>query len=314
MEKKIKNLILVFLIALPLCNISAQGCSDSGFCTMGAFRPDQPDFGKFFIKINSIELTQHLGFTPFNDVIHSTFLDANIGIGKKNFLHVRLPAYTIIEGELGTTRGWGDIFVNYSRSLYSTPSLAVKLTAGAKIVTTAPSNTSEDGLPIPLYRQIAFGSNDVNAGISVSNKNWMFAAGYQKALNQIENDFKHSDWEGHDLESIVVEYDESAGLSRGDDIMLRIERSVRLARFNFYGGPLALWRINNDKVLNENNVLVPVQGSSGLALNLVVGGGFHFNTRMSIRLLNSIRLKDRKANPDGLNRVFISQLAYQLRF
>ncbi len=281
---------------------------------MGAYRPDQPDLRKKNIRLNSIELTQHLGFTPFNDVIHSTFLDASIGIGRRTALQVRFPAYTIIQGELETTRGWGDIFVNVTRTIYSTASYSIKFTAGAKIVTTPPTAQSEDGLPIPLYRQVAYGSNDVNAGVAITSRNWLFAAGFQKALNQIDNRFRHSDWEGHDLEEKVVVYDESAGLARGNDVMLRLERNLRLSRFNIYAGPLALWRVNKDKVLNDDNILEPVAGSSGLALNMVAGMGYQFNTRMGIKLLNSVRLKDRKANPDGLNRTFITQFSYVIRF
>ena len=164
---------------------------------MGAYRPDQPDLRKKNIRLNSIELTQHLGFTPFNDVIHSTFLDASIGIGRRTALQVRFPAYTIIQGELETTRGWGDIFVNVTRTIYSTASYSIKFTTGAKIVTTPPTAQSEDGLPIPLYRQVAYGSNDVNAGVAITSRNWLFAAGFQKALNQIDNRFRHSRSEEH---------------------------------------------------------------------------------------------------------------------
>lgn len=293
---------------------NAQGCSDSGFCTMGAFRPDQPDLRKPTVRLIAIELTQHLGFTPFRDVIHSTFVDATVGVGKRGALQVRLPAYTIIAGEMETTRGWGDIFINFSQSVIATPNLKVNLTAGAKFATTPPTVESVDGLPMPLYRQVAYGSNDINLGISVVNRDWILAAGYQKALNQIDNQFLHSHWEGHTLESQIIQYDESAGLARGDDVMLRLERNLRLSRFNVFAGPLALWRINEDRIINENNSLEAVEGSSGLALNMIAGVGYQFNTRMGVRLLNSFRLRDRAANPDGLNRTFISQFAYIVRF
>ncbi len=306
--------ITCLLISLNISHLNAQGCSDSGFCTMGAYRPDQPFLGKSKIKINYIELTQHLGFTPFNDVIHSTFLDANVSFGRKTFLQVRLPAYTIIEGQLETTQGWGDIFLNLTRTVYSTENLNINVTAGAKIVTTAPATQSSDGFPIPLYRQVAYGSNDINAGFSVVTKRWVFSSGFQKALNPLENEFNHSDWEGHDLESEIVKYEESSGLVRGNDLMFRVERNIRLSKFNFYGGPLALIRVNKDKVVNDQNKLQSVAGSSGVALNFIAGAGYQFNTRMGIKLLNSVRLKDRAANPDGLNRTFISQLSYVVRF
>ena len=96
--------------------------------------------------------------------------------------------------------------------------------------------------------------------------------------------------------------------------MFRIERNFRLSRYNFYLGTLSLWRITSDKTLNQNNELAAVEGSKGLAFNLITGGGYQFNTRMGVRVLVATKLKERAANPDGLSRNFISQLAYIVRF
>jgi hypothetical protein len=46
----------------------------------------------------------------------------------------------------------------------------------------------------------------------------------------------------------------------------------------------------------------------------VTGGGYQWNARMGVRLLVSVKLKERDANPDGLARNFISQIAYIVRF
>jgi hypothetical protein len=61
-------------------------------------------------------------------------------------------------------------------------------------------------------------------------------------------------------------------------------------------------------------LILPVTGSKGLAVNIVTGGGFQFNTKSGLRLLISINAKDRKVNTDGLQRNFIAQLAYVVRF
>jgi hypothetical protein len=57
-----------------------------------------------------------------------------------------------------------------------------------------------------------------------------------------------------------------------------------------------------------------VRGSDVLAVNIVAGGGYQFSTKMGVRLLVSVKVKERDANPDGLSRNFISQLAYIVRF
>jgi hypothetical protein len=306
--------LFVLLFFLTPSILMAQGCSDSGFCTMGAMKPDQYFSNRVHIRLNSVELTQHLGYTKYGDVIHSTFFDANVGITKKTNLQVRFPAYTIIEGNMPTTRGWGDLFLNLSQRIFATDNYQLSITAGAKVLLSTSNKKSQDGLAMPLYQQTSYGSNDVSVGASILSKKWLIAAGYQHAINQISNQFTPQQWEGHSLYNVVKAYDPSAGLLRGDDAMLRIERNFRLARVNFYVGTLQLWRLNNDKVIGPEGILTPVQGSSGLAMNILLGGGYQFNTRMGIRLVNSIKLKERNSNPDGLSRNFISQISYVVRF
>lgn len=309
--QKYLAVLVLFCIQVTLL---AQGCSDSGFCTMGAMKPDQYFSNRVHIRLNSVELTQHLGFTKYGDVIHSTFVDANIGITKKTNLQARLPAYTIIEGNMPPTRGWADVFLNLTQRIFSTDYYQLSITAGAKLLLSNFDNKSHDGLSMPLYQQTSYGSNDINLGASYLSKKWLIAVGYQHAMNQISNRFSPAQWEGHTLYNLVKVYDTSAGLVRGDDAMFRIERNFRLSRINLYAGTLQLWRLNKDKILNENGMLAPVQGSAGLAMNLLLGGGYQFNTRTAIRLVTSIKLKERDSNPDGLSRDFISQITYLVRF
>jgi len=305
---------LTALIIATASNLFSQGCSDSGFCTMGALKPDQPFSRKLTIRLNSIELTQHLGHTKYGDWIHATFLDAVVGVGNKTILQVRLPAYAIIEGNMPTTRGWGDLFFNASRRVRATEKYQVFVSLGTKIYTSRPDKESSNGQPMPMYQQTSYGSNDINTGVSLISRQWMVAVGYQRALNQIKNEFTHSAWAGDPLQEAVKPYDASAGLQRGDDLMFRVERNFRLSRFNFFVGSLNLWRVTKDQTLDFDGNLKPVSGSEGLASNLLVGAGYQFNTRMGVRLLTSFKLKERDANPDGLSRDFIAQLAYLVRF
>jgi hypothetical protein len=79
MTSKAQFILICILIYASIINANAQGCSDSGFCTMGAMKPDQIYSRKLNLRIYSLELTQHLGHTKFGDWIHSTFLDVNVG-------------------------------------------------------------------------------------------------------------------------------------------------------------------------------------------------------------------------------------------
>lgn len=305
---------LLILFILTSLRSQGQGCSDSGFCTMGGVKPDPIYIQKFMIRLNSIELTQHLGHTKYDDWIHSTFVDVNVGVNRRTFLQFRLPAYTIISGNMPTTRGFGDFFFNVSHAVVVKEDFQIFVSSGAKIYTSRPDKQSDDGKPMPLYQQTTYGSNDINLGASFISRKWLFAAAYQHVLNDAQNHFTSEQWNGSPLYNAVRQYDPSAGLRRGDDVMLRVERNFRLSRVNFHAGILNLYRVNEDKTLSETGEFRSVSGSSGLAINFVTGGGYQFNTKMGIRLLLSVKLKERDANPDGLARNFIAQLAYIVRF
>jgi hypothetical protein len=303
------SLTLYLLIATNFIG-RAQGCSDSGFCTMGAMRPDQPYAQKVKIKLHSIELTQHLGHTKFGDWVHATFIDANFSLGRKNFFQLRLPSYAIIEGNMPTVRGWGDTFFSFTRQLVATEQFQVNATLGGKIYTSM--TQSDDAMP--LYQQTTLGSNDLMMGVSMISKKWMVAVGYQKPLNGTRNNFNPTNFEGSVFEDVAKNYTASAGLYRGDDIALRVERNFRLARWNFFIGSLNLIRVTADQRLDSEGKLTAVEGSTGLASNILIGGGYQFNIHSGIRLLVAGKLTERAQNPDGLSRDFVAQLAYVVRF
>lgn len=298
-----------FLIATSF-NSLAQGCSDSGFCTMGALRPDQPYVQKVRIKLHSIELTQHLGHTKFGDWVHSTFIDANFSVGRKNFFQLRLPSYAIIQGNMPTVRGWGDTFFSFTRQLVVKDNFQLSATVGGKIYT---STTKSDNA-MPMYQQTTLGSNDLMMGVSLISKKWMVGVGYQKPLNGTLNNFQPTNFEGSAFENIARNYPASVGLFRGDDIALRVERNFRLAQWNFFIGTLTLIRVTADQTLDSEGKLTIVAGSTGLASNLLIGGGYQFNIHSGIRLLVAGKLTERAQNPDGLSRDFVAQLAYVVRF
>jgi predicted porin len=229
-------------------------------------------------------------------------------------MQVRFPSYAIIRGKMPTSRGWGDLLINLTRNVVMQEKFRVNLTLGIKIYTSKADKQSDSGASMPMYQQTSYGSNDINFGAAVLTRNWLFAAAYQHPLNQVKNNFSPQAWENDPLQEVVKVYDPSAGLQRGDDFMIRIERNFRFSQFNFFAGMLNLWRVTADKTLNASNQLQEVAGSTGLASNLIVGAGYQFNTRMGVRLLTSYKLKERDANPDGLARDFISQLAYIVRF
>jgi hypothetical protein len=282
---------------------------------MGAMKPDQIYVPKVIVRINAIELTQHFGYSKYGDQIYSTFMDVNVGVTRTTNLQFRLPAFTSIRGNMPTTSGWGDYFVNASQTIISRERYQVNLTFGAKLFNRRESDKrSEAGQSMPLYQQTSLGSDDLIAGLSVISRKWMIASAYKHPVNRVRNNFNSDQWTETPMYQIVQEYTSSAGLLPGADIMLRIERSVRFSQWSFSAGLLNIYRIKRDEFLDGNGNSIPLNGTQGLASNFLTGTRYRFNVHSSIKLLMSAKLKERDLNPDGLSRNFVSQVAYEYRF
>jgi hypothetical protein len=49
----------------------SQGCSDAGFCTMGAMKPDQPFNKKIEVRLRSMEISFYRGnYAKTSDAYH----------------------------------------------------------------------------------------------------------------------------------------------------------------------------------------------------------------------------------------------------
>jgi hypothetical protein len=316
--------IKVILISLFLSGQAlAQGCSDAGFCTMGAMKPDQAYSNKIDFKLRSIELSYYKGNTTTSAVVAVTNLDVSFGITEKTGFQIKLP-YQWTSGSLGKAAGMGDVSLSVTHNVKRFNKFELNATLGMKI----PSNKSDIqsqgrnrplsiGLVLPMYYQVSLGSWDMIAGASLINENWLFAIGYQNALTANNNTFEQDDWADpvYPSEDYVAKYDEATKLKRGSDIMFRVERNFRFARYNFNVGLLPIYRISKDQIIDEaTNEYKKLDGTTGLALSLLAGFGYNFNINNTVKFTYGYKLKDREVNPDGLTRDNVMILAYLFRF
>ncbi len=308
--------IVTFLHVLCL----GQGCSDAGFCTMGAMKPDQPFNKKALVKLKSMEVSFYRGKTTTSPIVYVTNIDMSFNlVDDKTFLQVKLP-YQAVNGNFGKTSGIGDISLALTRNLYSSEKFDIGLTVGTKI----PSNDSNlksevNGLSFPMYYQTSLGTYDFITGISLVNRKWLFATGIQHPFNENNNEFTYGGWipvyqDGKE-EGYVRTYWPAYHLKRGTDIMVRAERNFRYARFNMSLGVLPIIRINKDEVTDPNtNERVKLDGTTGMALTVIGTFGYSFSVKSGMRLLLGKKLKDRPVNPDGLTRENVTTISYYYRF
>ena len=304
---------LMLITFLQMAEAQAQGCSDAGFCTMGAMRPNQFFSRKINLRLRSVEITQYFGYTKFQDVILSTIADVNIGISERSSVQFKLP-YTLVYSKLDKNQGLGDVSVSFTHALLVAEKYQLSVTAGTKIPTNGATQQDAAGHSNPSYLQTSLGTYDGILGLSLVSRKWLFAIGYQQPFNTTDNQFTKATWAGDPDSAVAARYPNARQLQRGNDMMLRIERNFRFSRWNGYLGLLPIYRFNRDVVTDEKGIRKPVENSNGLVLNLLTGTGYRFSVKSSVKLLLGFKLIERKLNPDGLSREFVSTLGYEYRF
>jgi hypothetical protein len=312
-----KKLILFAFISIACSNAFAQGCSDAGFCTMGAMKPDQPYNKKVQVKLRSMELSFYRGVTTTTPVIYVATADLNFSINSKSSFQVKVPYTMVRSGNLGKTEGLSDLSLCYTRSLLNTDRFDINFSVGGKIPTNKSDLTSNKfpGQPLPMYYQTSLGTYDFITGLSLINRKWLFATGIQIPLKHInQNKFDWTDFPDYPVPDYIHTYSQSNLLKRGIDVMLRVERNFRFSRFNFSTGLLPIYRIKNDRITNQQGVEIKPAGAHGLALSGIVTAGYNFNVRSGIKLLWGRKFVQRDKNPDGLTRHSVSSITYNYRF
>lgn len=306
------KLVYTVVFVLVVRVAFSQGCSDAGFCTMGAMKPDQPYNKNIPIRLRSMEVSFYRGTTTLTPIVYVATLDASFSVGKKNSFQVKLP-FQAVQGRLANTSGIGDISLCFTRTIYASEKFDVSVSLGSKIPTNK-SNKTENGFPLPMYYQTSLGTYDAIAGISLVNRKWLFATGIQVPLNKNHNEFLWGRWAGSDEDPAYIEkYARANQLKRGIDVMLRVERNFRFSRLNFSVGMLPIYRITNDEIELPEGRVKP-DGAKGLALSAIGTVGYNFNVKSGVKLLMGHKIVQRDENPDGLTRHLVSSVTYFYRF
>lgn len=326
-EKMYRIIVCFALMIFLFSEINGQGCSDAGFCTMGAMKPDQAYSRDINFKLRSVEFNYYRGKTTLSPVVTVYTADISFGINDKTSFQLKLP-YQHVKGNFGTNEGIGDISFSASRSIGRFKGYNVGITLGGKVpsgygsdnasgrASTFGTGQSQPG-DLPMYYQVSLGTYDVVAGASMINAKWLFATGIQIPVkHQNNNTFLWGNFaEYPGGQEYVQEYNRAVNLERGTDIMLRAERNFRFLNYNFSFGALPIYRITKDRTLDpETGELVKRDGTTGMALSVLASAGYNFNVNSSFKLIFGYKLTDREFNPDGLTRDNVISVSYIYKF
>ncbi len=314
------RLVVTLFLVVSMASGYTQGCSDAGFCTMGAMKPDQNYSRRIALKLRSIEFNYYRGTSLLTPIIYAANVDFNLAVTDRSSLQIKLP-YQWIKGSLGENAGLGDISLSFTQNLKTTTRWSFNGTLGAKIPTNDANAkvknewTNGQETPLHMYYQTSLGSYDGIAGFSVINQDWLFATGIQIAFTENGNEFVWGGFPNYPSPEYVARYNRGIHLKRGTDVMLRIERNFKFTNFNFTLGALNIYRITKDNVIIPGTeTRTDLDGTLGLALSVIGTFGYQFDVNSSIKLIQGIKLVDRDVNPDGLTRNEVFSLSYVYKF
>lgn len=302
--------IVLMVVATLLGRQSlAQGCSDAGFCTVGAIKAGQAKADT--AMQHRISLLSAIGQGDDGVLVLTNALQYEWQWKPAWLLQARLIS-NYATGNLGSTAGLGDAIValSHQRALRGKWSVAYSL--GLKLPLQQ-ANASEGGRPLPMQYQPSLGTLDVIAGIALQNNRFHLAAGWQQPLTQRnKNGFLPVYWGNNEA---AGNYPPSNQLRRRADVLLRGSYALlNSGRLHWQAGLLGIYHLGQDRYTDPfaTQPLKSIEGSDGLTLNLTSHWQYKLGQRLAVGLTAAVPLQVRTVRPDGLTRSWV--LAPELSF
>lgn len=297
---KLKNTGLFFLILAFLIigewGLLGQGCSDAGACSIGSMDETINDQQPPRFKIS---YDQNFGLGEKFAFISATSLIVEHRFTKTTSFNIRIP-FIFASGNLGNSSGIGDALVSVIQRLYKGGNSQLGILLGGRIKTNN-SDFNFQGNPLPMTYQTSLGTYDIIVGMQYMFKTWDFYAAYQHPFGRNNNQYLHPEAETNEKKL----YYESAYLKRGDDLVVRIQKTFFLKKDqSFHPGILPIYRLQKSEITRDDqNELL--DGSSGLTINLFLTYSKKIKENTLISLTAAFPVIDKDYRADGLTRNFV---------
>lgn len=296
--------LTLFTLSIASWQVSAQGCSDAGFCTIDAFKPGESDSTNR--PINQIKVGAFFGSADYSILVSGAYVEYNRSFGKKVGMDVKLTSLAQSGNDISVF-GLSDLFLNAHYKLTD----KLKMTLGVKIPLTK-GDLSYNGLPLPMDYQASLGTFDLILGVGYSIKNLHFVAALQQPLVQNNNGFIASDYP---LLSPLRAFQSTNKFIRKGDVLLRVSYPLNLtSKLKFTPSVLPIYHLGNDQFTDAFGQQQEITGSQGLTLNGNIYLDYAFDDNNILQLNMGTPFIVREARPDGLTRGFIANLEYRFKF
>lgn len=302
MIKNFKNIIFMLMV-FYLQQISAQGCSDAGFCSVGnSFKAATTE------KENLIEIGGVYGIGEEDVTIFSPYASYTRLFSDKFAVNAKLTG-TVANGSFGTRSNVGDVFLtgNYK---FNPDANNLKWSGllGVKIPLTS-GNDKINNVSLPMPYQSSLGTFDIIGGLEASVKKWDFNVAAQIPLNDNKNSYLSA-------LSPTDKFESTNLFHRKSDVLFRATYRILLLneKLSLKPNMLFIYHLGNDSYVNQFGNSVEIANSDGLTINGNVIANYKINANSSIETSIATPFVVREVRPDGLTRAFTLGVSFKQRF
>lgn len=278
---------IFWLILIMISKLNAQGCSDAGFCSIGAMKSQ-----------DSYQSELMLGFTyeqTTNEVlVLQQFLQFQYSLNEDFSVAAKLMSKLAVVNSFDNF-GVSDLFLSSTfTAVKISEEQGVRATLGAKIPLSIPESTFFDFEPsLGIYEAIA--------GLSYFQGYFQIAIGYQQPLTDI---------------TFMINQGE-ANFKRGADVLIKPTYRFNSNHWTFQPSVMAIYRLSEDQLTQSNTLDLfsnTITGPKGLTLNVMSDIQFKFPNQNRMNLMLALPVINRENIIDGLGRTFVASLSYSITF
>lgn len=301
------------MLCLGMCSvfyseIQAQGCSDAGFCSVGALKSESADSTGDFR--NKLGITLAFGEGDDDVFLFTPALFYERQLNRNWAIQTKLTA-NYAKGSLGEAFGAGDLIQSISYGKKWKQKVQVNFTAGIKFPLNN-GNQRQNARSLPMTYQSSLGTLDLIAGVGLKIHQFKASIGIQVPVTNLyapdkkesANGFLRNEWDS----TLSNAYPSTNGFRRSPDMLLKIEYHWKIGKkFVLTPGLLAIYHLSDDQYRpdKETDVISAIPGSQGLTLNVIVVSAFNWTEHLKTSITFGTPVIYRDVRPDGLTRHFI---------
>lgn len=304
-----KHLIITGLCLLTLAIPGfGQGCSDAGFCSIGALKDNGVPSEQTYAASLAIGVGLGMGLEATSSI--TSYLEYNHAINSKWNLGAKITG-GLYDGDLGSNAGPGDLYLSGSYLPKSKGNHKFSFLASLKAPLSTSDAKSDKDIPLPMEYQSSLGTFDFIGGISYLYKNkWEISTGFQLPLSGAnENEFLR-----FPSDSIKGDFNSTREFERAGDVLIRAGYKLKFMDNKLLLKPniLAIYHLAEDSYSDIFNQRRKIENSDGLTINAGIMITRIFKNNHQLEVIAAAPLVVREERPDGLTRSFVFNVQYQI--